>query len=82
MGITAIWLGDNAVDMVDVLGHHNFWHKKGVLIILNSTGVVYVPKGEVVELDLQGNALGKIEPEKLHQSIIMSDIKLKKLTRN
>lgn len=74
-----VWTGDNAVDIADLLTDHNFWHKKGVLIVLNSTGVVYIPKGELVELDELGNALGKIEPEMLDQSIPFSDRKLKKL---
>jgi hypothetical protein len=43
---SVVWLGDNAVEVVDVLGHHRFTHKTGTLFIDDGDGlVVEVPYG-------------------------------------
>jgi hypothetical protein len=40
------WQGDNAVYIVDLLGHHNFTHKKGVLTVDNEGDTITVNTGE------------------------------------
>ncbi len=38
------WVGDNAVDIADCLGHHDFWHKKGYLFIQHKNAELVVAK--------------------------------------
>jgi len=44
------WLGDNAVDVADLLPDHNFHHKDGVLIIHQHGGDVRIPKATTLNL--------------------------------
>jgi hypothetical protein len=66
------WTGDNLIEIADCIGHDRFWHKKGVLIVLNGAEIVYVPKGSRVEKDGRGNVIGKVAPENLELSIVTS----------
>lgn len=50
------WLGDNAVDVADLLPDHNFHHKDGVLIIHQSSGDLRIQKGEVFGVNDAGHA--------------------------
>lgn len=50
------WLGDNAVDVADLLPDHNFHHKDGVLIIHQHGGDVRIPKGGRFAVDDAGHA--------------------------
>jgi len=50
------WLGDNAIDVADLLPDHNFHHKDGVLIIHQNGGDVRIPKGEWFAVDDTGYA--------------------------
>lgn len=42
------WDGSNCIDFADFLGHHDFHHKAGVLLIQTCNGTVAVKKGETV----------------------------------
>ena len=50
------WLGDNAVDVADLLPDHNFHHKDGELIIHQNCGEVRIPKGGWFIVDDAGYA--------------------------
>lgn len=43
------WTGSNCVEVSDFLGHEDFWHKAGVLLINTSLGQVRVNKGQCIE---------------------------------
>jgi hypothetical protein len=69
---TCTWEGDNCEVISDFLGHENFWHKRGVLIVKNAEDIVFIPKGKTVELDCDGNVIGKIVTTKVDPSILRS----------
>lgn len=71
------WDGWECNKVESTVGHMNWAHKDGVLIILNSSGLVYIPKGESIEVDLFGNTVGKISPDLLDNNIIKSAQKLR-----
>jgi len=73
---SVFWDGWECGDIENVVGHMNWAHKNGVLFILNSTGLVFIPKGEYVEVNKSGDVIGKIIPEQLDASIIKSANKL------
>lgn len=43
------WTGSNCVEASDFLGHEDFWHKAGVLLINTRLGQVRVNKGQCIE---------------------------------
>tara|TARA_R110000737_G_scaffold351705_2_gene394752 strand:- start:480 stop:710 length:231 start_codon:yes stop_codon:yes gene_type:complete len=49
-----IWTGDNQIAISNFLGHENFWHKGGQLIIHQDKDCLVLEKGEKLAIDVSG----------------------------
>jgi len=66
------WDGFDCNGVYEALGHWEWAHKKTVLIIKNSDGLAFIPKGEILQVDKNGNAVSKIKESCLDPSVLRS----------
>lgn len=57
------WTGDNCIEVSEFLGHEDFHHKNGYLLIEGKEGVVAIPKGHFFGKDNEGNPIIYIDPK-------------------
>ncbi len=69
---TLKWDGFDCIGVEQMVGHYNWAHKDGVLIVKNKDDVALIPKGEVLELDASGNAISKLPAHQAPAAIISS----------
>jgi len=67
---SVIWDGWNCDGIQEILGHWDWSHKNSTLIIKNRTGIVFIPKGETLELDAENNAISKIDASNVELSVV------------
>ncbi|MBJ7265500.1 hypothetical protein [Idiomarina abyssalis] len=66
------WDGFDCNGILELLGHWDWGHKNGVLIVKNPNGIVFIPKGESLEVDSQGYAIAKIDKADVELSVTRS----------
>lgn len=66
------WDGFDCNGIQEFLGHWDWGYKNGVLIVKNPNGIVFIPKGESLELDSQGYAIAKIDKADVDSSVVHS----------
>lgn len=66
------WDGFDCYGIYELLGHWNWAHKNGVLIVKNVSGIAYIPKGMTLELDENGSAISKASEDEVDESVLRS----------
>lgn len=66
------WDGFNCDGIYELLGHWDWAHKNGVLLVKNSCGIAYIPKGQLVEIDEDGKAISKTAEDEVDESVLDS----------
>lgn len=56
------WKGDNCIEVSEFLGHEDFHHKDGYLLIGNKENMVAIPKGYFFGKDDKGNPILYVDP--------------------
>lgn len=69
------WNGWDCDGIYELVGHWNWSHKKGVLIVKNAKENAFIPKGEILEIDQLGNAISKLAPDEVDPSILKSSLR-------
>ncbi len=71
-----LWNGWDCDHIDTVVGHMDWAHKQGILMVCNPTGLVYIPKGGWVEQDEHGLVVGKTDPKEVPGAVLRSATKL------
>ena len=73
---TLYWDGFECGEISQFLGHEDWAHKKGTLIVKNPNNLAFIAKNTELELDDNGCAIDKMQGAKVDDTILSSAKKI------
>jgi hypothetical protein len=70
--MSGFWDGQDCISLYEAIGHMDWAHKAGILLVKNSEGIVYLSANSPIKKDGKGNVIGNIKRDCLPDDVIAS----------
>ncbi len=68
----SFWDGQDCIRLDEVIGHTDWAHKAGILLVKNSSGIVYLAANTIIKKNSNGEVIGDMDENCLPYDVLAS----------